>query len=204
MATKKEVELKEETMEKSPVFVSNEKELFKKIVLLEAENALLPQLKEEVALLKKELLSLKKTNEEITANEHGIRKLLEKSEQVVVELKEKEKELKFIKAANEEFITSEHNLKQLIEKLNSEISVNAKALESKDKQLEMLKFDLTKLANLFDEYIVAYQDQVKMLGVFVKNTQTVEKYLSIKIDEYNGGNKKWLLDDGVDYKPLQE
>ena len=53
MATKKEVELKEETMEKSPVFVSNEKELFKKIVLLEAENALLPQLKEEIASLRK-------------------------------------------------------------------------------------------------------------------------------------------------------
>jgi len=43
---------------------------------------------------------------------------------------------------------------------------------------------------LFDEYIVAYQDQVKMLGVFVKNTQTVEKYLSGKIDDFNGGSKK--------------
>jgi len=29
-----------------------------------------------------------------------------------------------------------------------------------------------------------------MLGVFVKNTQTVEKYLSEKINEFNGGNKK--------------
>jgi hypothetical protein len=36
-----------------------------------------------------------------------------------------------------------------------------------------------------------------MLGVFVKNTQTVEKYLSIKIDEYNGGDKKWLSNDGT-------
>ena len=62
--------------------------------------------------------------------------------------------------------------------------------QAKDQQINVLKNDLTKLANLFDEYIVAYQDQVKMLGVFLKNTQTIEKYLSIKIDEYNGGNKK--------------
>jgi hypothetical protein len=36
-----------------------------------------------------------------------------------------------------------------------------------------------------------------MLGVFVKNTQTVEKYLSEKINEFNGGNKKWLSNDGT-------
>jgi hypothetical protein len=32
-----------------------------------------------------------------------------------------------------------------------------------------------------------------MLGVFVKNTQTVEKYLSQKINEFNEGERKWLL-----------
>ena len=152
MATKKEVELKEETMEKSPVFVSNEKELFKKIVLLEAENVLLPQLKEEVTLLRKELLSVKKSNEEIIANEHNIRQQLEKNK--------------------------------------NDLASIQKVVEGKDKQIESLKGELNKLAAIFDEYIIAYQDQVKMLGVFVKNTQTVEKYLSGKIDEFNGGNKK--------------
>lgn len=132
--------------------IENKEELFKKIVLLEAENAVLPQLKEEVTLLKKELLSVKKSSEEIAANEHTVRKDLEKAQAEVVGLK--------------------------------------KALEGKDKQIEGLKADLTKLANLFDEYIVAYQDQVKMLGVFVKNTQTVEKYLSGKINDFNGGSKK--------------
>ena len=163
MATKKELELKEETMEKSPVFVSNEKELFKKIILLEAENALLPQLKEEVALLKKELLSVKKSSEEIVANEHTVRQHLDKSKNEVAVLQN------VIQSKEQEIL----NLTQI-----------------KDKQIEVLKADLTKLANLFDEYIVAYQDQVKMLGVFVKNTQTVEKYLTVKINEFNGGNKK--------------
>jgi septal ring factor EnvC (AmiA/AmiB activator) len=190
MATKKEVELKGETMEKSPVFASEEKELLKKIVLLEYENALLPQLKEEVALLKKELLSVKKSSEEITANEHGIRKLLEKSEHVVVELKEKEKELLAIKKSNEEIIANEHSVRKELEKVQAEIGGNIKIIEEKNKQVAVLKADLTKLANLFDEYIVAYQDQVKMLGVFVKNTQTIEKYLSVKINEFNGGDKK--------------
>jgi hypothetical protein len=163
MATKKELELKEETMEKSPVFVSNEKELFKKIVLLEAENALLPQLKEEVAVLKKEILSVKKSSEEIIANEHTVRQHLDKfkNEAAVLQnvIQNKEQEILSLKT-------------------------------SKDQQIEMLKSDLTKLANLFDEYITSFQDQNKMLGVFFKNTQTVEKYLSIKIEEYNGGNKK--------------
>jgi hypothetical protein len=174
MATKKQVELEGETMEKSPVFVSNEKELFKKIVLLEAENALLPQLKEEVALLKKELLSIKKSNEEITANEHTVRQHLDKSknEAAVLQnvIQSKEQETLALKISKDKEIL---NLTQ-----------------AKDQQINVLKNDLTKLANLFDEYIVAYQDQVKMLGVFLKNTQTIEKYLSIKIDEYNGGNKK--------------
>lgn len=152
MATKKEIKLGVETMEKSPVFVTNEKELLKKIVLLESENVMLPQLKEEIALLKKELLSVKKSSEEIAANEHTVRKDLEKAQ--------------------------------------SENASLQSFVDVKAKQIESLKADLSKLANLFDEYIVAYQDQVKMLSVFVKNTQTVEKYLSIKIDEYNGGSKK--------------
>jgi chromosome segregation ATPase len=92
--------------------------------------------------------------------------------------------------SNEEVIANEHNIRQQNEKAQAELIANKKFIETKDKQIESLKADLTRLANLFDEYIVAYQDQVKMLGVFVKNTQTVEKYLSEKINEFNGGNKK--------------
>jgi Tfp pilus assembly protein PilN len=130
----------------------NKEELLKKIVLLEAENLKLHKLVGELDLIKKELLDVKKSKEEIIANEHNIR--------------------------------------QQLEKLKNETNAFPKILETKDKQIELLKTDLNKLATLFDEYIVAYQDQVKMLGVFVKNTQTVEKYLSEKINEFNGGNKK--------------
>lgn len=132
--------------------IENKEELVKKIAVLEADNFRLRQNSEAFDVAKKEMLSIKKTNEEITANEHTVRKDLEKAQAEIAGLK--------------------------------------KAAEGKDKQIEVLKADLTKLANLFDEYIVAYQDQVKMLGVFVKNTQTVEKYLSGKINDFNGGSKK--------------
>jgi DNA repair exonuclease SbcCD ATPase subunit len=130
----------------------NKEDLVKKIVVLEEKLLPLRQASEELVQVKKQLADALKSREEITANEHSVRKELEK--------------------------------------VQAEIIANKKIIEAKDKQIELLKNDLTKLANLFDEYIVAYQDQVKMLGIFVKNTQTVEKYLSVKIDEYNGGNKK--------------
>lgn len=130
----------------------NKEELVKKIAVLEAENVRLQNSIKELDAIKKELADIKKSKEEIVANEHNIR--------------------------------------QQMEKAKAEALAFPKALEAKDKQIEAMKADLTKLANLFDEYIVAYQDQVKMLQVFVKNTQTVEKYLSGKIEDFNGGNKK--------------
>jgi DNA repair exonuclease SbcCD ATPase subunit len=132
--------------------IENKEELVKKIAVLEERLLPLKQASEELVLVKNQLVDVLKSKEEIIANEHSVRKELEK--------------------------------------VQAEIIANKKIIEAKDKQVEAMKADLNKLANLFDEYIVAYQDQVKMLGVFVKNTQTVEKYLSVKINEFNGGNKK--------------
>jgi DNA repair exonuclease SbcCD ATPase subunit len=132
--------------------IENKEELVKKIAVLEAELLNFKKQNEELVELKKQLVDVQKSKEEITANEHSIR--------------------------------------QLFERKNSELLSSQNTIVNKDNELINLKNDLTKLANLFDEYIVAFQDQVKMLGVFVKNTQTVEKYLSTKIDEYNGGSKK--------------
>lgn len=113
-------------------------------------------------------------------------KLHQHSEELVLV----KKELLAAQKRSEELIANEHNIRQQMEKAKAEALAFPKALEAKEKQIEGLKAELTKLANLFDEYIAAYQDQVKMLGVFVKNTQTVEKYLSGKIEDFNGGNKK--------------
>lgn len=123
----------------------------------------------KIAVLEAELLNFKKQNEEL------------------VQLK---KQVIDLQKSKEEIISNEHHVRQHFEKNKVEIAENIKIIQTKDKQIEALKGDLNKLASLFDEYIVAYQDQVKMLQVFVKNTQTVEKYLSGKIEDFNGGNKK--------------
>ena len=139
----------------------------KEEVIMAIENK--EELVKKIAVLEAELLNFKKQSEEL------------------VQVK---KQLVNAQKTNEEIVANEHNVRQSLEKLKNENGNSVSIIEAKTKQIESLKSDLTKLANLFDEYIVAYQDQVKMLGVFVKNTQTVEKYLSGKIDEYNGGNKK--------------
>lgn len=54
-------------------------------------------------------------------------------------------------------------------------------------QIEGLKQELNKLAALFEEYITSFKDQTKLLGVFVKNTLTVEAYLQTKLDAFNKG-----------------
>lgn len=127
------------------------------------------ELVKKIAILEAQLLPLKQAAEELI--------LVKK--QLADALKSKE-----------EIIANEHTVRQRQEKLQAEIEAGKKILEARDKQIEAMKSDLNKLANLFDEYILAYQDQVKMLGVFVKNTQTIEKYLSVKIEEFNGGSKK--------------
>jgi chromosome segregation ATPase len=106
------------------------------------------------------------------------------------ELVQVKKQLADALKSREEITANEHNIRQQLEKEKAELVLFKKMVEARDKQVEDMKAELNRLANLFDEYIVAYQDQVKMLGVFVKNTQTVEKYLSEKINEFNGGSKK--------------
>jgi len=126
-------------------------------------------------------------------NKEDLIKKLAVLEAQLLELKKLEpvqKQLADTLKSKEEVIANEHNMRKLFEKNQIELDAIKKVVETKDKQIELLKADLTKLANLFDEYIVAFQDQVKMLGVFLKNTQTIEKYLSVKINEFNGGDKK--------------
>jgi DNA repair ATPase RecN len=152
---------------------------------------------ESTTTLEQEIIELKKTIkdqlrnvEEISANEHSVRKLLEQAEATIYDLKEKEKELSNSKQLNKEYAASLAILNDEKEKTGIELFNKQQTINSKNQEIEKLKLEVNKLAVLFDEYILAYQDQVKMLGVFVKNTQTVEKYLSQKINEFNEGERK--------------
>jgi hypothetical protein len=165
--------------------IENKEELIKKAAVLEAdalrfskdkkhfEEQILTLTKEN-ELLKEEIKSIKKSNQEISSNEHSLRILYEKLNFQLEE--EKNKKTIFSKEKEAEHAAL----------IKEKILANT----SLQNQIENLKNDLNKLASLFDEYINAYQDQTKMLSVFVKNTQTVEKYLSQKIEQFNGGSKK--------------
>ena len=130
-----------------------------------------------------------------TENKEELVKKIAVLEAQLLELKKLEpiqKQLADVLKSKEEVIANEHNMRKQFEKNQVELESFKKLIETKDKQIEGLKVDLTKLANLFDEYITAYQDQIKMFGVFLKNSQTTEKYLAKKIEVFNGGEKKWL------------
>jgi len=106
------------------------------------------------------------------------------------ELKFAKNKLKELEKSKEEIIANEHNVRKELVALQSQNSLLNKNLETKTKELDVLKVELTRLANLFDEYIVSYKDQVKLLGVIHRNAQNVEKFLDDKVNDFNKGDKK--------------
>ena len=81
------------------------------------------------------------------------------------------KEFEANKKLKDDVILNEFNLKK------------EAALAKKD--IEALKGELNRLATLFDEYIVAFKDQIQTFDVFQRNTKNAEKFLQSKIDTFN-------------------
>lgn len=77
----------------------------------------------------------------------------------------------------------EFELRKEVEKLNAENN----ALK---KQNELLKADLSKLANIIDEYVFAFQDHLKLFTSLQRNATQIEKHLQTKIEAFNTGDKK--------------
>jgi len=94
------------------------------------------------------------------------------------------------KKSNEEITNNEFNVRRTLQETQAQLALVKKETEEKEKQVEYLKGELNKLANLFDEYIKAYQDQTRMLLTSINNTQLVGKYLDSKVEAYNKGDKK--------------
>jgi chromosome segregation ATPase len=105
-------------------------------------------------------------------------KTFEPLQHVQKEFQHLQKEFEAIRKLKDEAINREFELRKERDKLKAD---NAELV----KQIEGLKIELNKLASLFDEYAVAFQDQTRMLAVFVKNTQNIERYLQTKIDAFN-------------------
>jgi chromosome segregation ATPase len=101
-----------------------------------------------------------------------------------------EEKISEIKKSNEEITSNEFNVRKTLQETQAQLALVKKETEEKEKQVEYLKGELNKLANLFDEYIKAYQDQTRMLLTSINNTQLVGKYLDSKVEAYNKGDKK--------------
>jgi hypothetical protein len=104
-------------------------------------------------------------------------------------LKEKLLELQTIKREYEAAVKLREEAVNREFELRKERDQLKKINEDGQKLNNALKTELTNLANLFDEYINAYKDQVKMLGVFVKNSVNIEAFLQTKIDTFNKANE---------------
>jgi hypothetical protein len=100
------------------------------------------------------------------------------------------KEFLDIKRTNQEIMNNETTVRKEYQKISDQLVEKNELLKNKEKEVEYLKVSLNKLANLFDEYILSYQDQIKLFGALVRNGQTIETHLNKKIEEFNKGDKK--------------
>lgn len=133
-----------------------------------------------------------------TENKEVLIKTIGALEAEVVSLKKEielllpiKKEFEANKSLKDEAIHREFSLRKEKDALSLLLEDQKKAWIKKEQelnlQIEGLKVELNKLALLFEEYIIAFKDQTKLLGVFVKNTNTVEAFLQSKLDAFNKG-----------------
>ena len=98
-----------------------------------------------------------------------------------------EEQVKDLTKTNEELRNSEYSKRKELQEVTAEKQKKEELIVAKESEIAMLKAELNKLASLFDEYIVNFKDQNKLLQVFVRNTQNIEAFLQSKIDAYNKG-----------------
>jgi chromosome segregation ATPase len=159
--------------------------IFSIYVIMEIEERNMPKAKEIVnELLIEDVIvetkSFSKENIALQEENKALKEHLLVAEQKILETKK----------SNEEITNNEFNVRRTLQETQAQLALVKKETEEKEKQVEYLKGELNKLANLFDEYIKAYQDQTRMLLTSINNTQLVGKYLDSKVEAYNKGDKK--------------
>lgn len=108
-----------------------------------------------------------KLRDEAVNQEFNLRKEKEKIEKEFYDL-----QTKFIQLE----VADKDQLKKLEDTYNSKI----KLLEGK----------LNSLAELFEEYIKSYKDQISIIDLFTRNIKSIDALLDKKITDYNGGSEK--------------
>jgi len=114
-----------------------------------------------------------------------LKELLLKKEAELAELRPLKDENKALKdrvndigVARDNAINVEYNIRKEIEK-------HVKEKQTLTNERDHFKKELDVLADLFNEYVIAYKDQVAMLSVFVNNSKSILQLLELKIEKYN-------------------
>lgn len=142
-------------------------------------------------LTKQELLDLLKEKEDNIFTCESCDKECQNLEQLV---KEKEKALEDQIKARDEAITKSIEFENQCKSLKREQEHIEKLFKQEKENLQnSLKFmeeKFTELAKLFDEYIVAFKDQVKLSEVTSRNNNYVLQALELKIKKFNGSDSE--------------
>ena len=108
---------------------------------------------------------------------------IEKQQKEIEALKKQILEQGDIKATvdlKDKAIASEFEARKEIQKFKEEI-------KNKDVQIKNLGESINRLSALFEEYVVAYEEQVTLNQITIKNSVMLKDTLRNKIENYNKG-----------------
>jgi hypothetical protein len=152
------------------------------IELIEAQNKTIESLQDE----EKKIEELKKSFEQKKVKELGhLEKQIHDLEFLV---QEKEKGLEDQIKARDNSILKVVELENVIAQKEHVIKTNAQEKVNQEKSYKFLEEKFNELAKLFEEYMLAFKEQIKLSEVMFKNNNYVLQALEIKIKKFNGEN----------------
>lgn len=138
-------------------------------------------------LTKQELLDIL-TNQEVQKDKSGYFERQVEDLQKLVE--EKERALEDQIKARDSAISEMMRLQDTIIEKEYVIKTNAEQKITQEKSYKFLEEKFNELAKLFEEYMTAFKDQIKLSEVMYKNSNYVLQALEIKIKKFNGSDSE--------------
>jgi uncharacterized protein YyaL (SSP411 family) len=118
--------------------------------------------------------------QETITEKEGLQKLVE----------EKERALEDQIKARDSAISDVIRLQETITEKEYVIKTNAEQKINQEKSYKFLEEKFNELAKLFEEYMTAFKDQIKLSEVMYKNSNYVLQALEIKIKKFNGSDSE--------------
>jgi hypothetical protein len=138
-------------------------------------------------LTKQELLDIL-TNQEVQKDKSGyFERQVEDLQKLV---KEKERALEDQIKARDSAISETMRLQETVIEKEYVIKTNAEQKINQEKSYKFLEEKFNDLAKLFEEYMTAFKDQIKISEVMYKNSNYVLQALEIKIKKFNGSDSE--------------